>query len=616
MTVLEAAKQLGIEIESICGGKGLCGKCKIKILENSPLPPTNTEKGALKEDEIDQGYRLACKLKPASDIIVEIPSISRRREMRLQTEGVVKVTPFKPAVKKFFIRVPKASLHDQRSDEDRFLEALQETSHLPQLRIYWPVIRELPQLLRENNWNITAIVWGNQRAISVEPGDTSNCAYGIAVDIGSTKIALYLLDLIEGDEVMSVSLINPQRSYGEDIMTRLTFANRKPENRTILQDSILNAINNLIRKVCVQTKIHPKEIYEAVIVGNTVMHHFFLGLDTRYLSLSPYTQVLRRPLDTSSSNIGLKINRNGNVHLLPTIRSFVGADNVAVCLATQIMNQKRPTLALDIGTNTEIDCGSVHKGLTVTSTPSGPAFEGWATKYGVTATDGAIERIYIDPSSREIMYRTIDDTAPMGICGSGYIDALAEMLKTGILDQRTAINKDLNLRHIRKGPEGYEVVIAPQKESLLRKDIVITQKDIGELIKAKAAIHAAITLLLRHLEIKESDLDKIFLAGAFGSYIDPENARTIGLLPEVELNQITPIGNAAGSGAKMTLLNIDERKVAKGISEKASFIELATHPDFIREYADSMYLPYKNLDKYPQTAEILEAIKKRSPLSI
>ncbi|MEM2921957.1 MAG: ASKHA domain-containing protein [Candidatus Bathyarchaeia archaeon] len=604
-TVLEAAKRLGIGIDSICGGKGLCGKCRVKIVSSaSPLQLTDAEQRVLTDDEIKAGYRLACALKPISDITVHIPPMSRIGTLKLQTEGIVKPVPLKPAVSKVCVQTPPPSLQDQRSDEERFLQTLKEAI-LQELGIGWAALKSLPDALRHGGWQATAIIWNGESVVGVEPGDTSKRSYGIAVDIGSTKIALYLIDLCTGNIVAKEAALNPQRAHGEDIMSRLAFANTSEENRVALQTAVIEAVNHLIGKVCRDFGISSGEIYEGVFVGNTAMHHFFLGLDTRYLSLSPYTQVLRSPIDIRPGELGIKINPGGNIHALPTIRSFVGADNVAVCLVTEITRRDKLTLVLDIGTNTEIDCGSKGAGLTVTSAASGPAFEGWATKCGMTAGDGAIERIFIDPDTLEVVYRTIGDKPPVGICGSGYIDAIAEMMKTGIIDQRTAFNRKLESERLRKGPEGYELVIAPKCESRSPHDIVITQRDIGELVKAKAAIHAATELLMRYLGLSEREIDKIMLAGAFGSYINPESARTIGLLPEVELDMITPIGNAAGIGAVAALINVDMRKEAKEVAEKARFVELASHPDFVKEYANSMYLPHKDVDKYPLTASIL-----------
>ncbi|MEM2902409.1 MAG: ASKHA domain-containing protein [Candidatus Bathyarchaeia archaeon] len=607
-SLLDAALKGGVAVESICGGRGVCGKCKVKIIvsDGGVPPPTPRERRILSNDEIERGYRLACMVKPRSDMEVYILPSSRRGRMRLQTEGVIVEAPLKPMVRKYYVHVPFACLEDQRSDEERLLETLRSEYGLSEVSIGLNALRKLPATLREGDWRLTAVVWGKE-VVDIEAGDTSKEGFGVAVDVGTTKIALYLLSLIDGEELATASMENPQRAFGEDIMTRMTYANRAPENLQKLHEVVVEALNKLVHEACESVGIGEAKVYEAVVVGNTVMHHFLLNLETRYLSQSPYTQVLRRSFTVPSENVGLRINRSGYLHALPTVKSFVGADNVAVCLVTRIADAENPTLSLDIGTNTEIDCGQRELGLTVTSAPSGPAFEGWATKWGMTAAAGAIERISIDPETLEVMYRTIGDQPPVGICGSGYVDAIAEMMKAGILNHRSGFNA-LESNHVRKGDEGYELVVALAEKTGIGKDIVITQGDINEIVKAKAAIHAATTILLNHLKLREEDVDKIFLAGAFGSYIDPENARTIGMLPEVDLERIVPIGNAAGSGAKLALLNIDERLEAERISAKATFIELATHPMFLEEYVKSMYLPYKSLEKYPKTKELLSKL--------
>jgi len=608
-SLLDAALKGGVAIESLCGGRGICGKCKVKItVSDGELPPPKPrEWKALSGDEIEEGYRLACMLKPRKDMVVYVPPSSRRGRLRLQTEGIKLEAPLKPMIRKYYVQVPAASLEDQRSDEERFLEVLKNNYGLSEVSVGLNALRKLPSTLREGEWKLTAVMWGKE-VIDVEPGDTSKEGFGVAVDVGTTKIALYLLSLVNGEELATASVENPQRTFGEDVMTRMTYANRSPENLNNLHEVLVEALNRLVHEACANVGVGESRVYEAVVVGNTVMHHFLLNLETKYLSQSPYTQVLRQSFTVATEKVGLRINRSGYLHTLPTIKSFVGADNVAVCLVTRIADAEKPTLALDIGTNTEIDCGQKGLGLMVTSAPSGPAFEGWATKWGMTAADGAIERISIDPETLEIIYRTIGDRPPVGICGSGYVDVIAEMMKAGILNHRGGFNA-LESNHVRRGVEGYELVIAPAEETGIGKDIVITQKDVNEIVKAKAAIHAATTILLNHLKLREEDVDKIFLAGAFGSYIDPENARTIGMLPDVDLKRIVPIGNAAGSGAKLALLNTDERLEAERISVKATFIELATHPMFLEEYVKSMYLPYKSLEKYPKTKEFLSKLR-------
>lgn len=613
ITVLEAAKRLGVDLESICGGKGICGKCKILVASSEgPLPKaTPAEERLLSRGELDKGVRLACLLKPKGSIVVEVPLWSRKRVRKLQIEGLDIQVPLKPLVRKIHLELSPASLNDQTADDDRLLTELKEIIGDGRVRISPYALSRLPDSLRNGDWKITVVLFNGDEVIDVEPGDTTEELYGAAVDLGSTKIAYYLINLSTGRLVYTDSLINPQREYGEDIMTRMTYANQRKRELMKLHKAAIDALNELTKRACKAKGIRLDHIYEMVVVGNTVMHHFLHGFTTRYLSLSPYVQVARGTIVREAKQLGVKMNPGGKLHTLPTVRSFVGADNVAVCLSTRILEAEKPTLILDIGTNTEIDFGFRGHGVYVTSTPSGPAFEGWATKWGMTASEGAIERVSIDPYTYEVTYRTIGDGPPIGICGSGFIDALAELVKCGLIGPRPGFIFDADTRRLRKGKRGMEFVLAWKEETGIDEDIVITQEDISELVKAKAAIHAAILLLLDYLGVEEHEIDRILLAGAFGAYMDAENALVIGLLPELDPERIIPIGNAAGTGARIALLNKDERLKAEEISRRIKFIELATHPKFVKEYVNSMYLPYKDPSKYPRISELIRKLKPK-----
>ncbi|MEM3607895.1 MAG: ASKHA domain-containing protein [Candidatus Bathyarchaeia archaeon] len=619
VTVLEVSRLLGVDLESICGGKGICGKCKVSIISSEGAVPraAPAEERLLSREELDKGVRLACLLKPKGSLTVRVPLWSRRRTQRLQVEGLDTRAPLKPLVRKVFLELPPASLEDQEPDDDRLLRELEKLGY-GTLRISPHALGRLPDSLRVGDWRITAVLHGDE-VIDVEPGDTRGMLYGAAVDLGSTKIAYYLVDLAAGRPVHVESMVNPQRMYGEDVMTRMTYANRGRREMLRLHRIAVEALNELTRRACKAGRIRLSHIYEMVVVGNTVMHHLLHGFTTRHLSLSPYVQAARRPILVEAGRMGLKINPGGKLYTLPTIRSFVGADNVAVCLSTGIFEAEKPTLILDIGTNTEVDLGSREHGVYATSTPSGPAFEGWATKWGMTASEGAIERVSIDPYTYEVSYRTIGGEPPMGICGSGFIDALAELMKCGLIGPRPGFPADpaaaADTERLRKGERGVEFVLAWRDETGVGEDIVITQEDVNELVKAKAAIHAAITLLLDHVGVGEPQIDRLLLAGAFGSYMDAENAKIIGLIPELSLERIIPIGNAAGTGARIALINRDERTKAEEISRRVRFIELATHPRFVREYVDSMYLPHKDLERYPRTVEVLEKLSGKWRIS-
>ncbi len=623
LTIKDAAKRLGVDLESICGGRGICGKCRVSVRSSKgSLPKASpAEERVLSGSELDKGVRLACVLKPKGDVVIEVPLWSRRSSQSLQVEGLEVRLPLKPLVSKIYLKLPQASLHDQASDDDRLLEGLRGPLGDVPISVSPYALSRLSEAAREGGWNVTALLWNRSEVIDVEPGDTTDTLYGAAVDLGSSKIAYYLVDLKTGEVAHTSSLVNPQREYGEDVMTRMTYANRGRREHKKLNRAAVEALNKLTKKACRAQGIQLSHVYEMVVVGNTVMHHFLHGFSTRYLSLSPYVQAVRKPLTVYAGQLGLKINPGGKFHTLPTIRSFVGADNVAVCLSTRIFESENPTLILDIGTNTELDFGSKELGVYATSTPSGPAFEGWATKWGMTATEGAIDRISIEPNTFEVTYRTVGGETPIGICGSGFVDALAELMKSGLIGPRPGFVSEADSERLRGGERGMEFVLAWKGETDVGEDIVITQEDVSELVKAKAAIHAAITLLLDHVNLEERSVSKLLLAGAFGTYMDAESACNVGLLPELDLETIIPIGNAAGTGAKMALINRDERSKADEISRKVKFVELATHPRFVEEYVNSMYLPHKDLNRYPRTLEVVnksarykERLKRRSKI--
>ncbi|MBC8498453.1 DUF4445 domain-containing protein [Candidatus Bathyarchaeota archaeon] len=525
---------------------------------------------------------------------------------RLQTEGLdVPVEP-SPLVRKYRVTMPKPQLQDSRADEDRLLAALTEQYGLPELGVDFDVYRNLPVTLREADWEATAVVWGN-RIIALEPGDTSDRCYGLAVDVGTTKIAGFLLDLRSGAVVGVAARMNPQIPFGEDIMSRVTrvmMGGWDAVNE--LQGAVISGVNEIIEECCEKADVKPEEIYELNFVGNTVMQLLLLGVWPRHVAFAPYTPAGRRGVDVKASTLGLRANPGANAHHLPVIGGFVGADNVAVVLASKMLESDEMVMAIDVGTNTEIDLG--NKDLVMAdSCASGPAFEGMEIKFGMRATTGSIEKISIDPDTFDVYYRTIGDASPIGICGSGLVDAPAEFLKTGLIMPRGNFVTEMTERtdRLRKGLNGWEFVIAWKKETEIDTDIVITLGDIRELQKAKGAIHTGADLLMQRMGVTDESISKLVVAGAFGNYIDPENARIIGMYPEIPLERIEFAGNLAGTGARMTLMSAEMREYAEEISSKVKYYELAADKDFQKEYINSLYFPHADLTKYPETVELL-----------
>ncbi len=610
INLLQLITKLELNIPVHCGGKGKCGKCKVMVEDGGEALSaySDTEMSRLSPRERDGGYRLACNmsLPETPRFVVRIPRAGRPYKARLQVEGVpVSVAP-DPMVRKYQVWIPPATLEDGRADEDRLLAALKEGYGLD-CHLTYGGARELSSAIEGGGGVVTAVVWDDRLITSVEAGDTRDKTLGFAVDIGTIKLAGFLIDLNTGKQLASSSLINPQALYGDDVMSRITFSIESQDNLLTLQKGVIEGINRLIRDCCKQAGVNSRWLYEGCLVGNTCMTHLLLGLSPKTLALSPYHPVLRRGINLEAKKLRLAMHPGARVYVLPVIAGFVGADNVAVQLSVSRVKSDKVQMVLDIGTNTEIVLTD-SKGSLTCSCASGPAFEGMHITYGRKADFGSIETIRIDPKTFEVSFITIGGIKPVGICGSGIIDAVAEMLKTGIIQPNGKMNAELADRtpRMRKGPSGEpEFVVAWEKETVINTDIVITQADISEIQKAKAAVHAGCTLLMAQKGITEGDVDELIIAGAFGQYMDKQSARTIGMFPEIPLDRIRDVGNAAGTGARLALVSRQERQKAEHISETAGYYELATDANFVREYASSMFFPYIDPSRYPETRNSL-----------
>lgn len=607
--LLEAARLVGLRITSICGGHGRCGRCRVIVDKKGKNagPVTEVEEFHLLREELSAGYRLACRAIVEGDLTVKIPEESRSATQRLQAEGVETLVKPEPSVKKYYIELQKPTLEDHSSDVDRLLNELASRYNLKDLEVRYDVLKNLPQTLRASDWKVTAVVWDGKEIIGLEPDDTVRRNFGYAVDIGTTKLAGYLVDIHTGEVVAAKSLVNPQVTYGDDVLTRISYATRGDEELDRLQQLVVSAANQILLENCQTSGISPREVYEMTVVGNTAMHHIFLKLPPKDLALSPYTPVVRNGLDIEAEKIGVKMNPKGNVHVLPVIAGFVGADAVSVILATGAHRRREFCLTLDIGTNTEVILGGEDR-ILACSCASGPAFEGARIKHGTRAESGAIEKTKIDPETLEVHYQTVDEVDPCGICGSAMVDILAEMLKAGIIDVAGRINTKVDSSRLRVGEAGQEFVLVDGEETSIGRDIVVTQRDIRELQLAKAAIHTGIEILLRKRGITERHIEFLFIAGALGSHVDPESAGIIGLYPEINTERVNIVGNAAGTGARMALLSRKVRKEAERVSKRVQYVELAAEPGFRTEFLNSQYIPHADLSKYPETSKLLKRL--------
>lgn len=621
MSLLDVSKRIGVDIESICGGKAVCGKCRIIVdqgMENLN-EITATEREKLSEDLIAKGYRLACVAKfekfdklfrlaqAQANVIVTVPPESRGGIQRILTTGVETEITLAPSVDKYYLELPKPSLEDFRADYERMMDGLREDYGLDSLEIDRDLLAQFPDVLRDGDWKVTVGVVRNRDIVSVEPGLTVERKYGLAVDIGTTTVVEYLLNLHTGKVLSVRSFLNPQVSYGEDVMTRITYCIENPNvGLARLNGKIVECLNKTIDEVSREAGIKPEEILELTIVGNTAMHHLFLGINPKYLSLSPFTPVVKKSIDIKAKELGLKANPNANVHVLPVIAGFIGADNVGVILSTNIYNEEELTYVTDIGTNGEMVLGNKDR-ITVCSCAAGPALEGAHIKHGMRGTTGAIERVRINPRTLKLEYRTIGNAPARGICGSGIVDVAAEMFKAGILLRNGNINKELETDRIRFTNEGPEFVVAWEDETAEDVgDIIITQGDIREIQLAKAAFYAGAKILMDERGVKEADVKRVYIAGAFGSYIDKASAKIIGLYPDFPLERVRSVGNAAGSGAQQALLSKEKRKDAMMIATKAEYIELTVAPNFQTEFISAMYFPHSDINRFPSLRDICE----------
>jgi len=581
-TLLDAARRAGIQLVALCGGQGTCGRCRVQVQEGRVPAPTQAEKDLLSPEELAAGYRLACQLRVIDDLRIHIPPESLSTAQRAQVVGQELAMELDPPVRPVELEIAPPTLTDLRADTDRFRDALSTINGQRCIRLGWPVLRDLSTHLRAQGWRTTAVLRGDEVVALLPPGEVP---LGLAVDVGTTKLAAYLVDMTTGRTLAAEGAMNPQIAYGEDVMARLTYARQHEDGATELQEAVANAINGLVQELCRRVGQHSDQVVEAVLVGNTAMHHLLVGLPTHQLGEAPYVAATREPLDVSARELGLRLAPGAYAHLLPNIAGFVGADHVAMLLATGIASDDRKVLGLDIGTNTEVVL-RVNGRLLSCSTASGPAFEGAHIRHGMRAATGAIEHLRLHNSKVE--YQTIGDLPPIGLCGSGILDAVAQMRLAGVLNDRGGF---LDAHHrVREGEAGPEFLLVPAEESGTGQDIVLTRADVGEIQLAKGAIRAGINVLLDEAHLQPEELDAVIVAGAFGTYIDIESAITIRMLPDLPRERFHQVGNAAGMGAKRALLSRAERKRARQVAQEVEYIELTTDPRFSIQFAEAMFI--------------------------
>ena len=643
ISIVEASRRLGVDIEAPCGEKQVCGKCKIRIEQGSfqkldiestyqhAGPWQSGEENHISPEEKEKGYRMGCVATVAGDLLIFVPEASRAGKQVVSKAARPLDIKLNPAVKQYLVELVPPSLEDPAGDFERLCAALEKQYDLPSLRMDLSVLRDLHTTLETGDWKVTVSVWMDQEIIHVQPGSGSGM-FGIAIDVGTTTLAAYLCDLVSGEVVDTLSMMNPQVKYGEDVVSRISFSMENSDGLKRMSTDLVDGLNSLIDRALSREytlslpngidgskkdqviRIQPEDILDVSIAGNTAMHHILLQLNPEPLGVIPFTPLVHHSLDIKAHELGLKINPAAHIFMLPNEAGFVGGDNVGVILAEEPHRQDQIHLIIDVGTNGELVVGNKDR-LISSSCATGPALEGAQIEYGMRAAPGAIERVTIDPENQDVDYKVIgrdawrnfskpEDMKTKGICGSGILDAVAQMFLAGIINKNGAFSKIQISNRFIIDPETdiKSFVLAWAKETSIGKDIVVTQQDVRQIQLAKASIYTGCKLMLKKLGVDK--VDSVKIAGAFGSHIDCKLALVMGMFPDCAMNKIVSVGNAAGDGCRMTLLNRDKRVEADWIAEKVQYMELTLEENFQWQLMEAIHLPHMT-DDFPHLQGIL-----------
>jgi len=589
VTVFDSASWNGIAIDSTCGGHGTCHKCKVRV-EGGDVPVTRHDVRTFTPAQIEAGWRLACLVQATRDLKVEVPPLTTRP--KAATVGVGRQVILRPALQKRYVELAEPTLQDQRTDLTRLLDAIDDL----ELTVDLHVLRRLATVLRQSDFKVTAVVI-DEALIDIEPGDTTAQRYAIAFDLGTTTVVATLLDVGTGTPVAVASMLNKQQPFGGDVITRISATMMDPQTLPLLQEAAGATLAELADEVCKEAGVDPANVYEVAIAGNATMSALALGIDPEPLGVAPFVMSAAQPPAVLAADLGLTIHPRARAVVFPALGAYVGGDIVAGMLATGMDRDKRTRLFIDVGTNCEI---VLSDGDTILSTaaPAGPAFEGGAIRCGMRAADGAIEVITLDPVAEPaVTLQVIGDVPARGLCGSGLVDAVAELVKVGLLDasgrfvpeeKAAEIAPALADRLTRIGQERVFILDRPEPDADPSDCVYLSQRDVRELQFAKAAISTGWTLLLEQLGLEHRDVQQVLLAGSFGSYLSPASAVRIGLVPQLPVLRIVSAGNVAGEGAKMALLSLRERAGATALLEEVTYVELSDRPDFNDKFVEQL----------------------------
>lgn len=655
VTLIEASRLLGVDIEALCGEKKVCGKCKVRIEKgffekfgiesdmSHVSPWQQEEEKFINAEGREAGYRLGCVAKVEGDVLVFVPEESRAGKQVVSKAARDIHIEHDPAVKIYYVEVDPPTFEEPTADFERVCRELERQFGLKELTVDLFALRQLPTALRDGGWKVTVSVWNDREIIRVRPG-RAEAHYGLAVDVGTTTVAGYFCNLDTMEVLDTVSLMNPQCKYGEDVMARITFHMTSEDGLKRMSDDIIEGLNWLIDEAIKGThppkkkvkkekgeegpeewvevpeegktylRLSREDVEDITIGGNTAMHHIFLQLNPEFVGLAPFPPVIHHSMDIKARDLGIRINPSAYVFVLPNEAGFVGADNVGVLIAEEPYKSDDIQLIIDIGTNGELVLGDKHK-LISSSCATGPALEGAQLSFGMRAAPGAIERIKIDPETHEVDYKVIGrdawrkysepkDMKAKGICGSGILDVLAELYRAGVVAKSGVFSKNQKSDRFRRNPDTNqpEFVLAWSEESSIGKDIVITQKDVRQIQLAKGALYAGCKLMMRRMGMDK--VDKVKIAGAFGTHVDREKALIMGLFPDCEIEKILSVGNAAGDGCRAALLNREKRVEANWVARNVEYIELTVEKDFQQQFMEAMQLPHMT-DEFPHLEELV-----------
>ncbi len=627
-SVIRAALEAGVHVNASCGGEGVCGKCRV-LIEDGTVQGGISEK--LSRQDQESGYRLACRSIVKSDLVVRIPVESAIDSGVLKLQAAPRRTAhirdmnfeelkekglFVAPVEKKYVELPAPTAQDNLPDITRLISHLQLEHDEHRLEVTLAMIRKLPQVIREDNFRVTATLVrpvrdvGKTRIINVQPGDTTRQSYAIAMDIGTTTIYGQVIDLISGKVLAEHGEFNGQISYGEDVISRIVYA-EKPGGLVKLSEVVIKTVNKILAKIIKRSGVDPENISTITLAGNTTMTQLMLAVDPRHIRRAPYVPAATLFPPIKAADLGMDLGEHVAALVYPAVSSYVGGDIVAGVMGSGIYRTDELTLYLDVGTNAEIVIGN-KDWLACAACSAGPAFEGGGLKFGMRAAKGAIEDFSIDPVTLEPMLITIGNVRPKGICGSGLIIMVATMFEMGIINNLGKFDRDLDTPRIREDNGIYEYVLAWKDDTQIDRDVTLTEIDIENLIRAKGAIYSGCMTLLTEVGMSIEDIEKIILAGGFGSYVDLEKAMTIGLLPEMDTAKITFIGNGSLMGAKMSSLTNRIRRDVVDVTKKMTNFELSDTLSYMDNYVAALFLPHTDMNKFPKLKARMDARRKMS----